>query len=82
MLGSYIFTDPKGEIYDRTAGLLKNHGYNIHVINLADPKFSDGYNPLAHIRNTMDVDIIAKIISQKDDKGGANKRRCFLGANF
>ena len=69
MLGSYIFTDPKGEIYDRTAGLLKKHGYNVHVINLADPKFSDGYNPLAHIRNTMDVDIIAKIISQKDNKG-------------
>ena len=69
MLGSYIFTDPKGEIYDRTAGLLKNHGYSIHVINLADPKFSDGYNPLAHIRNTMDVDIIAKIISEKDNKG-------------
>ena len=69
MLGSYIFTDPKGELYDRTAGLLKKHGYNIHVINLADPKFSDGYNPLAHIRNTMDVDIIAKIISEKDNKG-------------
>ena len=70
MLGSYCFTDPKGEIYDRTAGLMKKHGYHVHVINLADPKYSDGYNPLAHIRNTMDVDIITKIISQKDNKGG------------
>ena len=70
MLGSYCFTDPKGELYDRTAGLLKKHGYHVHVINLADPKYSDGYNPLAHIRNTMDVDIITKIISQKDNKGG------------
>jgi len=69
MLGSYCFTDPKGEIYDRTAGLMKKHGYHVHVINLADPKYSDGYNPLAHIRNTMDVDIITKIISQKDNKG-------------
>ena len=71
MLGSYCFTDPKGEIYDRTAGLLKKHGYHVHVINLADPKYSDGYNPLAHIRNTMDVDIITKIISQKDNKGNS-----------
>ena len=70
MLGSYIFTDPKGELYDRTAGLLKKNGYHIHVINLADPKFSDGYNPLSHIRNTTDVDIITKIISKKDEKGG------------
>lgn len=69
MLGSYIFTDPKGELYDRTAGIFKKNGYNVHVINLADPKFSDGYNPLSHIRNTTDVDIITKIISKKDDKG-------------
>ena len=26
-LGSYIFTDPKGELYDRTAGYLKEQGY-------------------------------------------------------
>ena len=69
MLGSYIFTDPKGEIYDKTAGIMKKNGYKIYVINLADPKYSDGYNPLAHIRSPMDVDIITKIISEKDNKG-------------
>ena len=73
MLGSYICTDPKGELYDKTAGILKKYGYEIHVFNLADPKYSDGYNPLTHIRNSTDVDIIAKIISKKDDKGGGNK---------
>ena len=26
MLGSYIFTDPKGELYDRTAGIYKKYG--------------------------------------------------------
>ena len=26
-LGSYVFTDPKGELYDRTAGYLKEQGY-------------------------------------------------------
>ena len=71
MLGSYIFTDPKGELYDRTAGMFKKNGYEVHVINLADPKYSDGYNPLSHIRGTTDVDIITKIISKKDDKGSS-----------
>ena len=75
LLGSYVFTDPKGELYDRTAGFYKKQGYDVHVINLVDPKCSDGYNPLAHIRSTheaLDVDTIVKIISTKDS-GGAKK---------
>ena len=61
-LGSYIFTDPKGELYDRTAGFLKSKGYKVRVLNLVNPECSDGYNPLAHIRNEIDVDIIANTI--------------------
>ena len=75
LLGSYVFTDPKGELYDRTAGFYRKQGYDVHVINLVDPKCSDGYNPLAHIRSTheaLDVDTIVKIISTKDS-GGAKK---------
>ena len=71
MLGSYVFTDPKGELYDKTAGIFKKKGYEVHVINLVDPRYSDGYNPLAHIRGTLDVDTIAKIISNKE--GGDRK---------
>lgn len=71
MLGSYVFTDPKGELYDRTAGMFKAKGYEVHVINLAEPKCSDGYNPLAHIRSTLDIDTIVKIISKKE--GGDTK---------
>ena len=49
MLGSYVFTDPKGELYDKTAGYLKANGYDIKVLNLVNPENSDGYNPLMHI---------------------------------
>jgi len=62
MLGSYVFTDPKGELYDKTAGFLKNNGYEIKVLNLVNPQFSDGYNPLTHISNELDVDVIANTI--------------------
>ena len=34
LLGSYVFTDPKGELYDRTAGYMKANGYKIKVLNL------------------------------------------------
>ena len=74
MLGSYVFTDPKGELYDRTAGYLKEHGYKIKVLNLVHPQYSDGYNPLMHISSGIDVDIIANTIvkGQKSEGGGSD----------
>ncbi len=74
MLGSYVFTDPKGELYDRTAGFLKQNGYDIKVLNLVNPENSDGYNPLAHISSELDVDVIANTIikGQKSEGGGSD----------
>ena len=71
MLGSYIFTDPKGELYDKTAGYLKQNGYEIKVLNLVNPSNSDGYNPLMHISSEIDVDVIANTIvkGQKTESG-------------
>ena len=73
-LGSYVFTDPKGELYDRTAGYLRNKGYDIKVLNLVRPQYSDGYNPLMHINSEIDVDVIANTIvkGQKTDGGGSD----------
>ncbi len=70
-LGSYVFTDPKGELYDRTAGYLKEHGYDIKVLNLVHPQYSDGYNPLMHISSELDVDVIANTIvkGQQSESG-------------
>ena len=74
MLGSYVFTDPKGELYDKTAGYLRDHGYKIKVLNLVRPQYSDGYNPLKHISSEIDVDVIANTIvkGQKTDGGGSD----------
>ena len=64
MLGSYVFTDPKGELYDKTAGYLKANGYDIN------PENSDGYNPLMHIQSEIDVDVIANTIIKGQDSDG------------
>ncbi|MCI8519610.1 MAG: type IV secretory system conjugative DNA transfer family protein, partial [Clostridia bacterium] len=71
MLGSYVFTDPKGELYDKTAGFLKKNGYEIKVLNLVRPQNSDGYNPLMHVSSELDVDVIANTIvkGQKSESG-------------
>ena len=73
LLGSYIFTDPKGEIYDATAGYMKQHGYEIKLLNLVNPKSSDSYNPIQHIRSEIDVDIIANtIVKGQKTEGSAS----------
>ena len=73
MLGSYVFTDPKGELYDKTAGYLRKNGYEIKVLNLVNPVNSDGYNPLLHIRSEIDVDVIANtIVKGQKSEGGNN----------
>ncbi|MCF0125975.1 MAG: type IV secretory system conjugative DNA transfer family protein [Clostridia bacterium] len=71
-LGSYVFTDPKGELYDRTAGYLKSKGYKIKVLNLVNPACSDGYNPLLHIKSNIDVDVIANIVVKGQKSEGAS----------
>ena len=73
MLGSYIFTDPKGEIYDDTAGFLKKNGYEIKLLNLVNPLSSDSYNPLQHIQSEIDVDVIANtIVKGQKSEGSAS----------
>ncbi len=74
LLGSYVFTDPKGELYDKTAGYLKANGYEIKVLNLVKPQNSDGYNPLMHISSEIDVDVIANTIvkGQKTEGSGSD----------
>ena len=71
-LGSYIFTDPKGEIYDRTAGYLKKNGYEVKLLNLVNPESSDSYNPLFHVRSQLDVDIIASTIVRGQKSENSN----------
>lgn len=62
LLGSYVFTDPKGELYDKTSGYFRAKGYDVKVLNLVKPQHSDGYNPLMHISSEIDVDVIAHTI--------------------
>jgi len=72
-LGSYVITDPKGELYRETSKYLENAGYDVKVLNLVDPEFSNRYNPLAHIRDYADVDIIAHTIVSGGEGDGGGK---------
>lgn len=55
MFGSYVVTDPKGELFRDTYKLLKENGYDIKVLNLLDIHSSNQYNPFAYIHSEEDV---------------------------
>ncbi len=44
---SFIVTDPKGEIYAQTSGLVKERGYKTVVLNFRDLGKGDMWNPLS-----------------------------------
>jgi len=43
---SAVVIDPVGEIYEKTAGMAKEAGYDVLTVNLRDPQHSNCYNPL------------------------------------
>lgn len=77
MTGSYIITDPKGEILRSSAGFLKKHGYAIKVINLLNPKQmkkSSRYNPFRYIASDDDiiklVEMYMEATKEENSQGG------------
>ena len=61
-----VICDPKGEIHKRTAGYLKQNGYQVHAINLRNPEKGDGWNilqiPYVHY-NAGEIDKACELVN-------------------
>lgn len=68
MLGSYIITDPWGEIYEKTHEYLKKNGYKVKTINYEEGKDNYKYNPLNHIKNDLDIDVLTDILIGNEEE--------------
>lgn len=93
---SYVITDPKGEILEKSGVFLEEQGYRIRVLNLDNKAESDYYNPFKYIHPERDgyeervLSLIETIIVNTNDgekKGGSdpfwdNAERLFLQAIF
>lgn len=64
---SMIITDPKGEIYENTAEMLKERGYNIVVLNFRDPQRGNAWNPMTLPYNLYKEGNMDKAIELLDD---------------
>jgi len=45
---SFVVTDPKGELYDTCSNKLRKEGYDVHILDLANPFRSTQWNPLTY----------------------------------
>ncbi len=53
--GSYIVSDPKGNLYSKYKGYLKKRGYIVKKLDFTDPLNSIHYNFLDYIREPKDI---------------------------
>lgn len=72
--GSFICTDPSGDIMQETGYFLEHiKGYKIKCFNISDMTKSCRFNPLHYIRDTKDIPIVAQTFLENMKGEGANK---------
>lgn len=65
---SIVVTDPKGEVYEKTAKIKEAQGYEVRVVNFKNMALSDRYNPFGYVRKDLDATTVANtIVSAKND---------------
>jgi type IV secretion system protein VirD4 len=67
--GSYVITDPKGNLYNKYGGYLRKHGYNVGKLDFTNPSHSLRYNFFNYIHSTQDVLKISHMLMDEDKKG-------------
>lgn len=84
MTGSYIVTDPKGELEQKEGRYLEERGYEIQVINTknrAGMRRSARFNPFAYLRDDNDIQKLStNIMANTAPKDSPPKDPFFDGA--
>ena len=68
-IGSYVVSDPKGNLYKKYKRYLREQGYVVKKLDFTDPKHSAHYNFFRYINSTQDIVKIAHMLIYQR-KGG------------
>ena len=66
--GSYIVSDPKGNLYHKYGAYLREKGYKIIHLDFTNPTDSAHYNPLYYMRTSQDAMRMAHMIMHADKR--------------
>lgn len=61
---SMVITDPKGEMYEDVAEMLRNEGYIVKVFNLKDQIYSDSWDCLGEVTDEVMAQVFCSTIIQ------------------
>lgn len=79
MFGSYVVTDPSGELFRDTYRMFISNHYKVKVLNLTNIKYSNSYNPFAYVHDEQDVLEMATLFMQ-NSAGEGEKEDFFTGS--
>lgn len=65
-----IVTDPKGEIYEATHQMKRDHGYKVYLVDFIEFKNCDRYNPLDYVEDDEDARSVASTIASNSVEDG------------
>ncbi|MCR5093334.1 MAG: type IV secretory system conjugative DNA transfer family protein [Lachnospiraceae bacterium] len=68
--GSYVVSDPKGNLYAKYKDYLKERGYRVVKLDFTDPANSEHYNFFDYIHSTQDIVKVAHMLIYLNNKGG------------
>lgn len=75
--GSYVVTDPSGELYSKYGKFLEYMGYKVKCFNLSHMEKGNHYNPFRYIHSDEDIQILVNTLitntSDPEKKGGDSK---------
>lgn len=69
-VGSYVISDPKGNLHKKYSGYLKKKGYRVQVADFIHPERSMHYNPMMAVRTTQDILKLTTILIDADAGAG------------
>ena len=68
--GSYVVSDPKGNLYKQYRSYLEKQGYIVKKLDFTEPENSAHYNFFSYIKNTQDIVKIAHMLVYQRKEGG------------
>lgn len=68
--GSYVVSDPKGNLYRKYGRYLESKGYKVRKLDFTNPTSSAHYNPFKYIKDRQDIVKIAHMLIYQRKGGG------------
>lgn len=66
-VGSYVVTDPKGNLYRQWGEYMKHHGYRVVRLSFIHPEQSVHYNPLKYVKTTQQIQQLSNSLVYADE---------------